>query len=324
MVERMQAVQAMRVGGPEVLEPVELDRPTPGDGELLVEVAATGVNFVEVYRRNGTYDAPFPHVPGTEFAGRVTAVGAGVDGFGVGDRVVTAEGRDAYARFAVVGADAAAHVPDGVDDATAAALALQGITAHYLVTSVYPVEAGTTLLVHAGAGGVGLLLIQLAKARGATVFTTVGSPAKRELAQAAGADAVLAYDGFADRVRQMRGGLGLDVVFDGVGATTWEGSLAALRPRGLLALFGAASGPVPPIDPRRLATGGSLVLTRPTMGDFLQTPDERAWRYRELLDAVAAGTLAVRIGATFRLAEAAAAHRALESRSTTGKVLLAG
>jgi len=320
----MQAVQAMRAGGPEVLEPVELDRPTPGDGELLVEVAATGVNFVDVYRRDGTYDVPFPHVPGTEFAGRVTAVGAGVDGFRIGDRVVTAEGREAYARFAVVPQAAAAHVPDGVDDATAAALALQGLTAHYLVTSVYPVEAGTALLVHAGAGGVGLLLIQLAKARGATVYTTVGSPAKRELAQAAGADAVLGYDGFADRVRQLNGGLGLDVVFDGVGATTWEGSLAALRPRGLLALFGAASGPVPPIDPRRLMAGGSLVLTRPTMGDFLQTPDERAWRYRELLDAVAAGTLEVRVGATFPLADAAEAHRALEGRSTTGKVLLAG
>jgi NADPH:quinone reductase len=324
MVERMQAVQAMRAGGPEVLEAVELDRPSPGDGELLVEVAATGVNFVDVYRRNGTYDVPFPHVPGTEFAGRVTAVGSGVDGFAVGDRVVTAEGRDAYARFAVVPAHVAAHVPDGVDDATAAALALQGLTAHYLVTSVYPVEAGTTLLVHAGAGGVGLLLIQLAKARGATVFATVGSPEKRELAQGAGADAVLDYDGFADRVRGLNGGLGLDVVFDGVGATTWEGSLAALRPRGLLALFGAASGPVPPIDPRRLMAGGSLVLTRPTMGDFLQTPDERGRRYRELLEAVAAGTLDVRIGATFPLARAADAHRALEGRSTTGKVLLAG
>jgi NADPH2:quinone reductase len=282
------------------------------------------VNFVDVYRRTGTYDVPFPHVPGTELAGRVAALGPGVEGFSVGDRVVTAEGREAYARFAVVPAVAAAQVPEGVADTTAAALALQGITAHYLVTSVHPVEAGTTLLVHAGAGGVGLLLIQLAKARGATVYTTVGSPQKRALAEAAGADAVLEYDGFAERVRQQNGGRGLDVVFDGVGATTWEGSLAALRPRGLLALFGAASGPVPPIDPRRLMTGGSLVLTRPTMGDFLQTPEERAWRYGELLDAVAAGTLDVRIGATFPLAGAAEAHRALEGRGTTGKVLLAG
>jgi NADPH2:quinone reductase len=324
MAERMQAVQAVRAGGPEVLEVVELDRPGPGEGELLVEVAATGVNFVDVYRRTGTYDVPFPHVPGTEFAGRVAAVGAGVEGFAVGDRVVTAEGREAYARFAIVPAAAAAHVPDGVPDETAAALALQGLTAHYLVTSVHRVEAGTTLLVHAGAGGVGLLLIQLAKARGATVFTTVGSPEKRALAEGAGADGVLEYDGFADRARELNGGLGLDVVFDGVGATTWEGSLAALRPRGLLALFGAAAGPVPPIDPRRLMAGGSLVLTRPTMGDFLQTREERAWRYRELLEAVAGGTLDVRVGATFALADAAEAHRALEGRATTGKVLLAG
>jgi NADPH2:quinone reductase len=242
----------------------------------------------------------------------------------VGDRVATAEGVRTYARFAIVPAKAAAAVPDRVDDATAAALPLQGLTAHYLVTSVYPVQAGTTLLVHAGAGGVGLLLIQLAKARGATVFTTVGSPEKRALAEGAGADAVLDYEGFAERARELNGGHGLDVVFDGVGKTTYEGSLAALRPRGLLALFGAASGPVPPIDPRRLMTGGSLVLTRPTMNDFLQTPEERAWRYRELFDAAVAGDLDVRVGATFPLTNAADAHRALEGRSTTGKVLLAG
>ncbi len=324
MTGRMQAVQAVRAGGPDVLEVTELDVPEPGEGELLVEVAATGVNFVDVYRRTGAYHVPFPHVPGTEFAGRVAAVGAGVEGFAVGDRVVTAEGRAAYARFAVVPARAAARVPDGVPDETAAALALQGLTAHYLVTSVYRVEAGTSLLVHAGAGGVGQLLIQLAKTRGATVFTTVGSPEKRDLATAAGADAVPEYEGFADRARELNGGIGLDVVFDGVGAATWEGSLAALRPRGLFALFGAAYGPVPPIDPRRLQSGGSLVMTRPTMGDFLQTPEERAWRYGELLDAVAAGTLAVRIGATFPLPDAADAHRALEGRRTTGKVLLAG
>jgi len=320
----MQAVQAVRAGGPEVLEATELDVPEPGEGELLVEVAATGVNFIDVYRRTGTYPVPFPHVPGSEFAGRVAAVGPGAQGFAVGDRVVTAEGREAYARFAVVPAVAAARIPEGVGDETAAAVALQGLTAHYLVTSVYRVEAGTTMLVHAGAGGVGLLLIQLAKTRGATVFTTVGSPEKRDLAAGAGADAVLDYDGFADRVRELNGGLGLDVVFDGVGASTWEGSLASLRPRGLFALFGAASGPVPPIDPRRLMTGGSLVMTRPTMAHFLQTGQERAWRYGELLDAVAAGTLDVRIGARFPLPDAADAHRALEGRGTTGKVLLAG
>ncbi|MDH2443701.1 quinone oxidoreductase [Amnibacterium sp. CER49] len=324
MAERMQVVQASRAGGPEVLEVAERDVPEPGEGELLVELAATGVNFVDVYRRTGTYPVAFPHVPGTEGAGRVAAVGPGVAGFAVGDRVATAEGRETYARFAIVPAAAAAHVPDGVDDETAAALPLQGLTAHYLLTSVHPVEAGTTLLVHAGAGGVGLLLIQLAKARGAIVFTTVGSDAKRDLAQAAGADAVVEYDGFADRVRSLNGGNGVDVVYDGVGATTVDGSLASLRPRGLLALFGAASGPVPPIDPTRLMRGGSLVLTRPTMGDFLQTPEERAWRYRELFGAVTEGRLDVRVGATFVLPDAGEAHRALEGRRTTGKVLLEG
>jgi NADPH2:quinone reductase len=307
-----------------VLEAVELEMPEPGEGQLLVELAAAGVNYMDVYRRAGAYPVDFPHVPGAEGAGRVAAVGPGVQGFGVGDRVATAEGERAYSRFALVAADRAARVPDGVDDETAAALPLQGLTAHFLVTSVFPVEAGTTLLVHAGAGGVGLLLIQLAKAKGATVFTTVGSSEKRDLAQQAGADAVLEYDGFADRVRQLNGGLGLDVVYDGVGLSTWEGSLAALRKRGLLALFGAASGPVPPIDPRRLQAGGSLFLTRPTMADYLQTREEREWRYRELFDAVRAGTLDVRIGATFPLAQAAEAHRALEGRRTTGKVLLAG
>jgi NADPH2:quinone reductase len=318
----MQAVQAQRAGGPEVLEPVELDVPEPQEGELLVELAATGVNFVDVYRRSGTYQVDFPHVPGSEGAGRVAAVGPRVPGFAVGDRVATAEGVHTYAQYAIVPADKAARVPEGVDDLTAAALPLQGLTAHYLVTSVYPVEPGTSLLVHAGAGGVGLLLIQLAKARGATVYTTVGSPEKRELAERAGADAVLDYDGFADRARELNGGLGLDVVYDGVGRTTWEGSLSALRPRGLLALFGAASGPVPPIDPRRLMAGGSLVLTRPTMNDFLQTRHERAGRYRDLFEAVTEGRLDVRVGATFPLAQAADAHRALEGRATTGKVLL--
>ncbi|MFD1720593.1 quinone oxidoreductase family protein [Amnibacterium endophyticum] len=322
MAERMRVVRVERTGGPEVLLPAEEDVPTPGEGELLVELAATGVNFVDVYRRSGAYPIDLPHVPGTEGAGRVAAVGPGVTGFRAGDAVATAEGRRTYAGSAIVPAAAAAHVPAGVDLETAAALPLQGLTAHYLVTSVHAVADGTTLLVHAGAGGVGLLLIQLAKARGATVLATVGGAEKAELARGAGADVVLDYDGFADRVRERTGGRGVDVVYDGVGAATWEGSLAALRPRGLLALFGAASGPVPPIDPAALQRGGSLVLTRPTMGDFLQTPEERSWRYGELFDALASGALDVRIGARFPLDEAADAHRALEGRRTTGKVLL--
>lgn len=322
MNDAMQAVQADRAGGPEVLLPADLPVPAPADGELLIEVAATGVNFIDVYRRSGTYPVDFPHVPGSEFAGTVSAVGPGVTGWAIGDRVATAEGRAAYARFALVPADRVALVPGGVDLRVAAALPLQGITAQYLTTSVYPVGADTTLLVHAGAGGVGLLLIQLAKAAGARVLTTVGSPEKEALARRAGADTVLGYDGFADRVRGLTAGRGVDVVYDGVGATTVDGSLASLRRRGLLALFGAASGPVPPVDPMRLMAAGSLVLTRPTMGDFLQTVEEREWRYRELFEAVVAGRLDVRIGADFPLRDAADAHRALEGRRTTGKVLL--
>jgi NADPH2:quinone reductase len=318
----MRAVQAVRRGGPEVLQLQELDRPEPGEGELLVELSATGVNFVDVYRRNGTYLVDYPNVPGTEGAGRVVAVGAGVSGFAAGDRVTTAEGHRTYAEYAVVPAAAAAHVPPGVPDDIAAALPLQGITAHYLVTSVFPVEAGTTLLVHAGAGGVGLLLIQLAKALGATVYTTVGSAPKRPLAEEAGADEVLEYDGFESRVRELTGGRGVDVVYDGVGRTTYERSLTSLRRRGMLALFGAASGPVPGIEPQRLAAGGSLVLTRPTMVDFLLTPEERRWRYDELFREVVAGRLHVRVGGTYPLADAGDAHRDLESRRTTGKLLL--
>ena len=318
----MRAVQAERAGGPEVLLPVDLPVPEPGEGELRVDLAATGVNFIDVYRRSGQYPVGFPHVPGSEGAGTVAAVGPGATGWAVGDRVATAEGRRTYAQAAIVPAAAAAHVPDGVDLRVAAAVPLQGITAHYLLTSVFPVEAGTTLLVHAGAGGVGLLLIQLAKARGATVLTTVGSPEKRVLAVAAGADAVLDYDGFADRARELTGGHGVDVVYDGVGRTTFDGSLLALRRRGVLALFGGASGPVPPVDPLRLMQQGSVVLTRPTMGDFLQTPEERAWRYGEVFAAVADGRLDVRIGAELPLEDAAEAHRALEGRRTTGKVLL--
>jgi NADPH2:quinone reductase len=318
----MRVVQAVRRGGPEVLQVQELERPEPGEGELLVELATTGVNFVDVYRRNGTYLVDYPNVPGTEGAGRVVAVGPGVRGYAVGDRVATAEGRRTYAEYAIVPAVAAAKVPDDVPDEVAGALPLQGITAHYLVTSVYPVNEGTTLLVHAGAGGVGLLLIQMAKARGATVFTTVGSPRKRPLAEDAGADVVLDYDGFEQRARELTGGRGVDVVYDGVGRTTYEGSLQSLRKRGLLALFGAASGPVPGIEPQRLAVGGSLVLTRPTMIDFLLTPEERHWRFDELFTEVAAGRLKVRVGGTFPLEDASEAHRELESRRTTGKLLL--
>lgn len=318
----MQAVQASHAGGPEVLVAVELPVPEPGEGELLLRLEATGVNFIDTYRRSGHYPVDFPHVPGTEGAGTVIAVGPGVDGWAVGDHAATAEGRRTYAGSAIVPADRAARVPDDVDLRIAAALPLQGLTAHYLATSVFPVAPGTTVLVHAGAGGVGLLLIQLAKARGATVLTTVSSPEKRDLAAGAGADHVLDYEGFADRARELTGGDGVHAVYDGVGRTTFDESLRALAPRGVLALFGGASGPVPPVDPLRLMRQGSVVLARPTMGDFLRTPEERAWRYGEVFGAVQRGELDVRIGAEFALADAADAHRALEGRRTTGKVLL--
>lgn len=317
----MRAIQAEAPGSAEVLRIAELPVPEPGAGELLLRLTATGVNFIDTYRRSGHYPVPFPHVPGSEGSGTVAAVGPGVSGWAVGDRAVTAEASRMYAEYAIVPVDRAARVPEGVDLRVAAAVPLQGITAHYLLTSVHPVGAGTTLLVHAGAGGVGLLLIQLAKARGATVLTTVGSPAKAELAAAAGADHVLEYAGFDGGVRALTDGAGVDVVYDGVGRATFDGSLRSLRPRGLLALFGGASGPVPPIDPLRLMQG-SLMLTRPTMSDFLRTPEERAWRYGEVLGAVARGTLDVRIGVELPLARADEAHRALEGRGTTGKVLL--
>lgn len=316
------AIVAREAGGPEVLAYTEIDRPVPGPGQLLVKVGAAGVNFIDTYKRSGTYKVPFPFTPGSELAGTVEELGEGITGFSAGDRVATAEGINCYADYALVDADAALPVPAGLDDFTAAALPLQGMTAHYLMNSTFKVEAGQTVLLHAGAGGVGLLLIQLLKLRGATVITTVSTDEKEQLAMEAGADHVLRYDGFAARVRELTGGAGAHVVYDGVGKDTFDGSLAALRVRGTLVLFGAASGPVPPVDPQRLNAGGSLFLTRPTLANYLQDAKERRWRSDELFAAAADGSLKVRIGAKYPLAEAGQAHRDLEGRKTTGKVLL--
>lgn len=326
----VQTIQAGSAGGPEVLELVELPTPDPGPGQVRVRVAAAGVNFIDTYRRSGLYPAAFPHVVGGEGAGTVEALGDGVAGIDVGDRVAWASGAPgSYAEQVLLDAEHAVPVPDGVDLTTAAALLLQGMTAHYLVTSTFPVVPGQDVLVHAAAGGVGLLLTQLAVARGARVLATVGAAGKEDLARGAGADAVIRYDLLGDlatrlpaRVRELTGGAGVHTVFDGVGRATFEASLASLRPRGGLALFGAASGPVPPLDPQRLNAAGSLFLTRPTLAHYTATREELLWRAGELLDAVAAGTLDVRVGATFPLAGAAEAHRALEGRATTGKVLL--
>ncbi|MBO1902747.1 quinone oxidoreductase [Leucobacter weissii] len=318
----MRAIVVERAGGPEVLELREAEAPRPGPGELLVETAATGVNFIEIYRRSGVYPVDFPDIPGSEASGTVVAVGDGVAGFAAGDRVATSAGTGTYAEHFAVAAEQAALVPDGIDLRTAAALPLQGATAHYLAASASRPEAGDTVLVHAGAGGVGLLLTQLLTARGVRVISTASSDAKRELSLAAGAEHAIGYEGFADRARELTGGEGVAVVYDGVGESTFDGSLSALRVRGGLVLFGGASGQVPPFDLQRLNAGGSLSVTRPSLGDFMRTVEERAWRYRELFAAVLDGTLELRIGARFPLAEAAEAHRALASRGTTGKLLL--
>ena len=324
----MRAIQAGRAGGPDVLEPADLPEPTPGPGEVLVRTAAAGVNFIDTYRRSGVYPVPFPHIPGSEGAGTVTAVGDGVTDLSVGDPIAWADSPDSYAEFVRVKVARAIPVPDGVGLDVAAALPLQGLTAHYLATSTYPVQAGDTILVHAGAGGVGLLLTQLATARGARVITTVSTAEKEQLSRAAGAAEVIRYDLLKDLtaelpglVRELAGG-GLPVVYDGVGRSTFDASLACLRPRGLMVLFGASSGPVPPFDLQRLNAGGSLYVTRPTLGHYISTTEELRGRAGELFAAVLAGTLQVRIGARFPLAEARGAHEALEGRATTGKVIL--
>lgn len=325
----MRAVVAREPGGAEVLEYVELPDPEPGPGQVLVKVAAAGVNFIDTYRRSGVYPMPFPHVVGSEGAGEVVALGEGVDDLAVGDRVSWDSAPGSYAELAVVSAANAVRLPEGIDPITAAALSLQGMTAHYLIRSTFEVQPGHDVLLHAGAGGVGLLATQLAAARGGRVITTVGSAAKAELSQKAGAAEVIDYSTLADLtaelpplVKDLTGGEGVHVVYDGVGRATFDASLASLRRRGTLVLFGGASGQVPPFDLQRLNSGGSLYVTRPTLAHYTTTREEIEWRMGELLDAVLAGTLDVRIGARYPLAEAADAHRALEGRQTTGKVLL--
>ena len=317
-----QAIVAEAPGGPEVMQLQEVQIPTPAPGQLLVKVAAAGVNFIDTYQRSGVYKVRFPFTPGSEIAGTVEACGDGVTGFAAGDRVATSEARAGYAQYALVDADGALPVPDGVSDETAAAIPLQGMTAHYLVNSSFKVQSGQTVLTHAGAGGVGLVLIQLLKAKGARVITTVSSDEKEKLAREAGADEVLRYDGFAEQVRELTSGTGVDVVYDGVGKDTFDGSLASLRIRGTLVLFGGASGQVPPFDLQRLNAAGSLFVTRPKLADHLLTAEERRWRSEELFAAVLDGSLKIRVGASYPLAEAGQAHSDLESRRTTGKLLL--
>lgn len=318
----MKAIVVQQAGGPEVLRLEEVASPAIGAGQVLVETAAVGVNFIETYQRSGVYPVRYPFTPGSEAAGTVIAVGEGVVGLTPGDRVATASATATYAQQFVASAGQLALVPEAVALELAAAIPLQGCTAHYLANSAANPQPGEAVLVHAGAGGVGLLLTQLLAARGVRVFTTASSEAKRELSRVAGAEAALEYEGFADRVRELTGGEGVAVVYDGVGKDTFDDSLRALHVRGELVLFGGASGQVPPFDLQRLNAGGSLSVTRPTLGHFMLTPEERDWRYRELFEGVASGTLDFRSGARFALAETADAHRALEGRGTTGKVIL--
>ncbi|GAA3874597.1 quinone oxidoreductase [Saccharothrix violaceirubra] len=318
------AVVVRTPGGPEALEYTDVDAVAPGPGELLVEVAAAGVNYIDTYHRSGAYPLPAPFGVGLEGAGRVVGVGDDVGTVRVGDRVAWASAQGSYAERVVVPARNAILVPEGVADEVAGALPLQGLTAHYLVRSTFEVGADHTILVHAAAGGVGLLLVQLAKARGARVIGTVSTEAKEALAREAGADEVIRYDRtpFAEEVRRLTDGEGVAVVYDGVGAATFEGSLDSLRPRGLLALFGAASGPVPTFQPQVLNQKGSLYLTRPSLNAYTATREELDWRAGELFGAVADGSLTVRIGGRYPLADARRAHEDLEGRRTTAKLLL--
>ena len=320
----MRAIQISKTGGPEVLELVDVAVPQPGAGQVLVRVEASGVNFIDTYFREGRYPSPLPLTLGQEAAGTVEAFGKGVSGFAVGDRVAWTGTRGTYAEFALAPASDLLKVPEGISFDQAAAVLTQGLTAHYLAYSTYPIQPGDTVLIHAGAGGMGLLLTQVAKRLGARVLTTVSTEEKAELSRGAGADRVILYTqtSFAEAVKEDTGGKGLPVVFDSVGKTTFEDSLKCLRPRGLVALFGGASGAVPPFDLIRLSTMGSLYVTRPTLKDYLQTREELEWRANEVFGWVARGEVNVRIGHRYRLEEAAEAHRALEGRRTTGKVLL--
>ncbi len=319
----MRAIQIKHTGGPEVMELVELPTPEPGTGQVLVKVEAAGVNFIDTYLREGRYPAELPFTPGQEAAGTIAALGAGVSGFAVGDRVAWNGTRGTYAEFACAPASDLLMIPDKMSFQQAAAVLLQGMTAHYLSHDTHPIRTGETVLIHAGAGGVGLLLTQMAKRLGARVLTTVSTHQKAELSRGAGADKVVLYttESFVEEVKRQTDGDGLPVVYDSVGKTTFEDSLKCLRPRGLLALYGASSGPVPPMDPIRLMAG-SLYLTRPTLKDYVRTRSELERRATDVFGWVARGELHVRVGGSYRLEEAAQAHRDLEGRKTTGKVLL--
>ena len=320
----MKAIRVHENGGAEALRLETIPDPVPGPGQVLVRLEAIGVNFIEIYQRRGLYKVAMPFVPGEEGAGKVEAVGPGVEDVRVGDRVASVNFRGSYAELAIADANKVVPIPDGLGAREAAAVMLQGMTAQYLATSVYALQPGDRCLVHAAAGGVGLLLCQIAKRRNAIVFGTVSTAEKARLAHDAGADEVIDYtkQDFVAEVQRLTGGAKLQVVYDSVGATTYLGSIDCLAPRGMLALFGQSSGVVPPIDPLLLSRKGSLFMTRPTLGHYIATREELVWRAGDVLGWVSEGSLSVRIDREVPLVEAADAHRALEERRTTGKVLL--
>jgi len=320
----MQAIQILENGGPEVLKFNTLPDPAPAAGEALIRIEASGVNFIDTYYREGRYPAQLPYTLGVEAAGEVVSVGEGVTDVKAGDRVGWCLAPGTYASLAVAPAARLIKLPDGISTQQAAAVLLQGMTAHYLLHSTFPVQAGETILIHAGAGGTGLLLIQMAKQLGAKVITTVSTDEKATLVREAGADEVIVYtrEDVVERVKEITAGKGLPVVYDSVGKTTFEASLKCLKPRGMLVLFGGASGAVPPFDLIRLSTMGSLYVTRPTLKDYVSTRGELEERAGAVFGLVADGALEVRVGGTYRLEDAAQAQRDLEGRHSTGKLIL--
>jgi NADPH2:quinone reductase len=320
----MKAIVVDAPGGPDVLHLRDVPVPEPGPDQVLVKIAAIGINYIDVYFRNGMYKGAYPLVLGQEAAGSIEKVGSDVADFTPGERVAYCGTQGSYAEYAVVPASQVVAVPDGVELRDAAALMLQGTTAHYLANSTFPLGPKHVALIHAGAGGVGLLLTQMAKAKGATVITTVSTPEKAALSKRAGADTVIDYskEDFAAEARRITDGRGVDVVYDSVGLTTWEKSLDALRPLGYFVLFGASSGAVPPIDLQLLNAKGGLFATRPSLGWYVATPQERRARAADIFREVQDGTLALRVEHVYPLADAARAHTDLEARTTTGKLIL--
>ena len=320
----MKAIHVSRTGGPEVLCFKDVPNPEPGPGEVLVETEAIGLNYIDTYHRTGLYPLDLPFIPGLEAAGTVVSLGSEATDFQLGDRVAYAGVPGSYAEFVAAPQERLVKLPDGVDPAAGAAAMLQGMTSHYLVHSTYEIAEGDTVLIHAAAGGVGLILVQMAKLRGAQVIGTVSTEEKAQLARDAGADETIRYteQDFEAEVKRLTDGQGVNVAYDSVGKTTWEKSLNCLRPRGFLVLFGNASGPVPPVDPMLLTRHGSIFMTRPTLVDYTATREELHLRAGEVLGWLQSDTLRLRIDRTLPLSDAPEAHRLLEGRQTKGKVLL--